>query len=158
MVAIPLSLMTTSSQASSWAEPNERAQSLAFSTASSSDAANTEPIHRCQIGRLSAGLFGIPCDLAFCFRGRLKRHYFGGCCPGELSHSLMCEPVSACRARRISRSRSTPWGVPRASLRSFAASLARRTSSDSVWVKWRRRMVRLLRKGRRERNRRSHHQ
>jgi hypothetical protein len=36
------------------------------------------------------------------------RHYFGGWRPGELSHALRREPVSACLARRINRSRSVP--------------------------------------------------
>ena len=51
----------------------------------------------------------------------------------ERSHSLMCEPVSACRARLTSRSRSMPGGVPLASFRSFAASSARRSSSESIF-------------------------
>jgi hypothetical protein len=45
-------------------------------------------------------------------RGRqLRWSYFGGCIPRERSHSLRWEPVSACRARRISRSRSMPGGM-----------------------------------------------
>ena len=53
--------------------------------------------------------------------GRSQIH-FGGCRPREFSHPLTCEALSAFWARRISRSRSTPGGVSRASLRSLAAS------------------------------------
>jgi hypothetical protein len=51
-----------------------------------------------------------------------RRFHFGGCRPREFSHPLTCEALSAFWARRISRSRSTPGGVSRASLRSLAAS------------------------------------
>jgi hypothetical protein len=64
--------------------------------------------------------------------------HFGGCRPGQFSHPLACEALSACRARRISRSRAIPGGVPRASLRSFAASSESRFSSVSVVLKGRR--------------------
>jgi hypothetical protein len=52
--------------------------------------------------------------------------HFGEASPGELTHSLMCEAVSACRARRKSSSRAVLPG------RSFsAASLNRLASSAS---------------------------
>lgn len=50
--------------------------------------------------------------------------------PGERSHSLSCDAASAWRAFRTSRSRSTPGGVPRTSLRNRCASTTRRCSSD----------------------------
>ena len=56
--------------------------------------------------------------------------YVGGRKPGDRSQSLNCEPVSARRALRIRRERSTPGGVPRASLRSRSAWMLRRCSSD----------------------------
>ena len=37
-----------------------------------------------------------------------SRSYFGGRNPGEVSHSLMREAISACRALRINSSRSIP--------------------------------------------------
>ncbi|HEU0083092.1 MAG TPA: hypothetical protein VFQ87_09485 [Bradyrhizobium sp.] len=52
--------------------------------------------------------------------------HLGGASPGEVSHSLMCEAVSACRARRNSNSRARLPGI------SFsAASLNRLASSAS---------------------------
>jgi hypothetical protein len=45
--------------------------------------------------------------------------YLGGCKPGYVSHSLMCEPVSACRALRISASRTAPGGSNLASATSL---------------------------------------
>jgi hypothetical protein len=40
----------------------------------------------------------------------MGRHtgHFGGCNPGERSHSLMCEPVSHWRALRSKSSRMIP--------------------------------------------------
>jgi hypothetical protein len=70
--------------------------------------------------------------------------YFGGCNPGERSHSLIWQPVSACRALRISRSRSTPCGVPLASWRNRIASSAKRSSRDWSCLNRRRSMVPLL--------------
>lgn len=55
--------------------------------------------------------------------------------PGDRSQSLNCEAVSARRALRIRRERSTPGGVPHASFRSRCASMLRRSSSDSVCVR-----------------------
>jgi hypothetical protein len=45
------------------------------------------------------------------------RDQLGGCKPGDSSHALICEPVSACRAFRISSSRATTGGSCRASSR-----------------------------------------
>jgi hypothetical protein len=50
----------------------------------------------------------------------------GGWRPGEESHSCICEAVSACRAWRMSLSRITPCGVPRASLRRRSACSLKR--------------------------------
>jgi hypothetical protein len=52
--------------------------------------------------------------------GRSQIH-FGGCRPREFSHPFRWEALSVSWARRSSRSRSTPGGVSRASLRSVAA-------------------------------------
>ena len=42
---------------------------------------------------------------------QISRRQLGDCNPGDLSQSLMCEAVSACRARRNSNSRAiVPWG------------------------------------------------
>jgi hypothetical protein len=54
------------------------------------------------------------------------RHYRGACRPGDVSHCCMCAAVSACRAWRMSFSRSTPGGVPLASLRRRFACSSRR--------------------------------
>jgi len=54
--------------------------------------------------------------------------YLGGCNPGERSHSLMCEPVSACLAFRSNSSLSAPCGSNLASSRKRFASKARRSS------------------------------
>jgi hypothetical protein len=54
------------------------------------------------------------------------RHYRGACKPGDVSHCCMCAAVSACRARRMSLSRSIPGGVPLASLRRRFACSSRR--------------------------------
>lgn len=59
-------------------------------------------------------------------------HHVGARRPGDRSHSLMCEPVSACRALRINRSRSIPGGSDLASSRRRKASYARRSSGDVV--------------------------
>ena len=65
----------------------------------------------------------------------------------------MCAAVSACRARRISRSRSI-GGVPRASFRRRCASSVKRCSSGIVCLKRRRSTAQLLSvRGRPERNR-----
>ena len=58
----------------------------------------------------------------------------GGCNPGDASHSLMCEPVSACRAFRISSSRAAPGGSCKASSRRRFASCANRTSRLVDWM------------------------
>lgn len=67
----------------------------------------------------------------------------GGFRPGDLSHSLMWAPVSACRALRIRRSRSKPGGSVLASSRRRIASAASRSSNKSVCVKRRRFCIRL---------------
>jgi hypothetical protein len=65
--------------------------------------------------------------------------HLGGASPGEFSHSLMREAVSACRARRKSNSRAIVPG------RSFsAASLNRAASSASRCSKVGVRSTRLL--------------
>src|SRR3954447_785013 len=61
--------------------------------------------------------------------------YFGGCRPREFRQPFNCEPLSRSWARRISRSRLTPGGVPRASLRSLAASSESRCLSVFVLSK-----------------------
>jgi hypothetical protein len=60
------------------------------------------------------------------------RRQLGGCKPGDSSHALICEPVSACRALRISSSRAAPGGSCRASSRRRFASCASRTSRG--WI------------------------
>jgi hypothetical protein len=69
--------------------------------------------------------------------GAVSNH-FGGASPGELSHSLICEPVSACRAFRSARSRSIPGGSDLASSRRRCACSARRSSRGAFCLKWRR--------------------
>jgi hypothetical protein len=64
--------------------------------------------------------------------------YVGGRRPGDSSHSLMCEPVSATRALLIARSRSRPGGSSVACSRSRRASAARRSSRDVVCLMRRR--------------------
>jgi len=80
---------------------------------------------------------GTRCDRAFFQRNALYTGapfyldltgQLGGCNPGDASHSLMCEPVSACRAFRISSSRAAPGGSCKASSRSRFASCPKRTS------------------------------
>ena len=61
------------------------------------------------------------------FAGPVAVH-FGGRRSREFSHPFTCEALSACRARRMRRSRSMPGGVPWASLRSLAAFSASRLS------------------------------
>src|SRR3954463_16677832 len=70
------------------------------------------------------GLCGIPTKLLdrrliiHCHgRRRSVGGYFGGCRPGDASHSLMCEAVSASRALRIISSRNAPGGSNLASVR-----------------------------------------
>lgn len=63
-----------------------------------------------------------------------RRSYSGACRPGDASHSLMCEPVSACRALRISASRAAPGGSALAFSRSRFASSASRISSGEDWM------------------------
>ena len=58
----------------------------------------------------------------------------GGCNPGDASHSLICEPVSACRAFRISSSRAAPGGSCKASSRRRFASWVSRTSREVDWM------------------------
>jgi hypothetical protein len=53
----------------------------------------------------------------------------GGCRPGDESHSLICEAVSACRARLSNRSRSIPGLASSAACRKRSASAARRSSN-----------------------------
>jgi hypothetical protein len=62
--------------------------------------------------------------------------YVGRLRPGELIHSFMRPPISACLARRISLSRSTPGGVPWACFRRRCASSARRLSSGRSCLNW----------------------
>jgi hypothetical protein len=69
---------------------------------------------------------GIPTSADWGGRRQFGRDYLGACRPGEESHSLMCAAVSACRASRMSRSRSIPGGVPRASFRRRSACSAKR--------------------------------
>jgi hypothetical protein len=59
-------------------------------------------------------------------------HHRGARKLGDISHSLMRAAVSACRARRISRSRSIPGWVPFASFRRRCASSIRRWSSGGA--------------------------
>ncbi len=54
----------------------------------------------------------------------------------------MCTAVSACLALRISRSRASPEGVPRASFRRRFASSVNRSASDVVCLNRRRRCMR----------------
>jgi hypothetical protein len=58
--------------------------------------------------------------------GAILRHHRGACRPEDVSHLSMCAAVSACRAWRMSFSRSTPGGVPLASLRRRFACSSRR--------------------------------
>ena len=67
--------------------------------------------------------------------------YSGGCSPGDLNHSLKCEPVSACLALRRRASRSKPAGSFLASSLKRTASWARRSSRDTVCLKRRRRCM-----------------
>jgi hypothetical protein len=61
-----------------------------------------------------------------------SRSYFGGCNPGELSHSFMRQAVSACLPLRINSLRSAPGGsVLACSLRRFA-SCASRSPKEAV--------------------------
>jgi hypothetical protein len=62
------------------------------------------------------------------------RRQLGGCKPGDSSHALICEPVSACRALRISSSRASPGGSCKASSRRRFASCANRTSRLVDWM------------------------
>src|SRR3954447_14683722 len=62
------------------------------------------------------------------------RRQLGGCKPGDSSHALICEPVSACRALRISSSRASPGGSCKASSRRRFASCASRTSRVVDWM------------------------
>jgi hypothetical protein len=62
------------------------------------------------------------------------RRQSGGCKPGDSSHALICEPVSACRALRISSSRAAPGGSCRASSRRRFASCANLTSRVVDWM------------------------
>ena len=73
-------------------------------------------------------------------RSPLRRPYLqvGDFRPGEFSHSFMWEVVSACRALRISLSRSPPGRVPRASFRRRCATSTRRLSRGSICLKPRR--------------------
>ena|SRR6185312_11126229 len=64
---------------------------------------------------------------------------------GDRSHSLMCAPVSACRALRIMCSRSAPGGSDLAVSRNCFASSARRSSRGWACLKRRRCMSLLLR-------------
>lgn len=63
------------------------------------------------------------------------RLYLGDCNPGELSHSLMWDAVSAWLAFRRSSSRRTPGGRPSACLRRLAASVVRRYSNVPICLK-----------------------
>jgi hypothetical protein len=67
--------------------------------------------------------------------GMVSVHHVGARKPGGRSHSLNCEEFWTRRALRIRRERSTPGGVPQASLRSRCASTPRRSSSDCVCTK-----------------------
>lgn len=69
----------------------------------------------------------------------------GGCNPGDLSQSLRCEAVSACRARRKSSSRAVvPWGSCSAASRKRLASSANRCSKVSIHLGNRRCCIALL--------------
>jgi hypothetical protein len=70
---------------------------------------------------------------------RLRRPYFhsGGRSPGDVSHSVICEPISAWRALRKMASRTAPRGSNLASSRRRFASSARRDSRE--WICWKRR-------------------
>jgi hypothetical protein len=70
--------------------------------------------------------------------------HFGPCKPGDVSHSFICEAVSACRARRINRSRSPPIGSELALSRRRFASVTRRSSRDRVCLMRRRCCMALL--------------
>ena len=87
------------------------------------------------------------------------RHHRAARRPGDVSHSLKRAAVAACRARRISRSRSIPGWVPFASFRRRCASWIRRWSSGGA-VGLKRRCCCIARsfplKVRRERYRASH--
>jgi hypothetical protein len=61
----------------------------------------------------------------------------GGCKPGERSQSLMCEAVSANRARLRSSSRAVPGGSASAAVRKRSASST--SSSSKLWVRLKRR-------------------
>ncbi len=71
----------------------------------------------------------------------VARDQVGLCSSGDESHSLMCEPVSACRALRRRDSRAAPGGSDLACARRRFASSARRTSRDRVCLKRRRSMT-----------------
>ena len=88
-------------------------------------------------------------------RMSVRQAYFGGCKPGDESHSPRCEAVSACLARRSRSSRSLPSRNDCAFSRSALACRMRRSSSGVVCVK-RRRFIDALWWIWRERNRRSH--
>lgn len=64
--------------------------------------------------------------------GRCFKVHFGDCNPGELSHSLICAPVSACRVLRIACSRAIPGGSELASSRRRCVCSARRSSRDAA--------------------------
>lgn len=88
----------------------------------------------------AASQCGAPSDggdekqsLAGCWHrghGRSALRQFGRCNPGDLNQSLMCEAVSACRARRKSSSRAiVPSGACSAASRKRLASSANRCSN-----------------------------
>jgi hypothetical protein len=58
--------------------------------------------------------------------------YLGGCSPEDSSHSLICEPIPAWRARRKRDSCTMRGGSDLASSRKRFASSARRSSRESV--------------------------
>ena len=81
-----------------------------------------------------------------------RPYCLGGRRPGDVSHSLMCAAVSACRARRTSVSRSIPGGAPSASRRRRAASSVSRFSSVANCLKRSRSCMPCSLSGWRERN------
>jgi hypothetical protein len=97
---------------------------------------------------LTTALFGLraePSDVlvghSFKIAGfgvRFKNIHLGGCEPGERSHSIICEPFAACRARRSVASRTTPCGSKPACSRRRLASSESRCSKVSVCLKSRR--------------------
>ena len=85
---------------------------------------------------------GAPCDrddeeqsLPGCWQLGHRRWTYvdlGGCSSGDLNNSLTSRPVSVCRPLRLATSRTAPGRSNLACARSRLASLANRSSRDSV--------------------------